>query len=241
MARSPLIKYLANLGYGSRREVERLLQLGRVTHADGARVTGEMAVSHDVLRVDGEPLDPPPGSLIALHKPVGFVCSTTDAANQVIYDLLPPRFRERAPIIAPVGRLDVDTSGLLLLTDDGTLNHRLTSPRHHVPKRYLATVSDALRGDEGPLFTGGALRLSGDEEPAIAADFLPLSSHAARVTLFEGRYHQVRRMFAAAGHHVVALERESIGDLTLGVGPLDALGVGEWRLLTSEDRARVDR
>jgi 16S rRNA pseudouridine516 synthase len=99
-----LIKYLANLGYGSRREVTMLVAQGRVSDADGADVRATDPWDHDALRVDGEPLDPPPLSVVLLHKPVSYVCSTTDASNPVVYELLPPRFRTRSPLMSPVGR-----------------------------------------------------------------------------------------------------------------------------------------
>ncbi len=159
MRRATLVRHLAALGYGTRREVEALLAAGRVTGADGRRLRDGDAWKHDEVRVDGTPLDPPPGSAIALHKPVGYVCSLRDV-NPVVYDLLPVRFARRRPVMAPVGRLDRETSGLLLLTDDGALNHRLTAPRHHVPKVYEATLAEPLRGDEAPAFASGTLRLA---------------------------------------------------------------------------------
>jgi len=230
--RVSLSKYLANLGYGSRREVTTLLDQRRVTTTDGAFVGAADPWNHDALRVDGEPLDPPPLSVVLLHKPVGYVCSTTDASNPVVYDLLPPRFRSRSPLLSPVGRLDRDTSGLLLITDDGALNHRLTSPRSHLPKVYLATVAEPLRGTEAALFGSGALQLTGETSPLKPAALEALSAHCARVTLTEGKYHQIRRMFAAVGHHVVHLERVAIGTL-----PLGELPSGTWRLLTDSERA----
>jgi 16S rRNA pseudouridine516 synthase len=227
-----LLRYLANLGYGTRRHVSALLDQRRVTDAGGRPLRGTDTRPHDDIRVDGEPLDPPPGSVILLHKPVGYVCSTTDASNPVVYDLLPARFRARSPIMAPVGRLDLETSGLLLLTDDGALNHRLTSPRSHLPKVYLATLADVLRGDEAGHFTSGTLQLSGDATPLAPAELEMVDAHRARITLIEGRYHQVRRMFAAIGHHVQHLERVALGALTLGEQPS-----GSWRLLTPAERA----
>lgn len=226
-----LLKYLANLGYGTRRHVGALLEQRRVTDASGRPLRTTDTRPHDDILVDGEPLDPPPGSVILLHKPVGYVCSTTDAANPVVYDLLPARFRARSPIMAPVGRLDLDTSGLLLLTDDGALNHRLTSPRSHLPKVYLATLADVLRGDDVEQFASGTLHLSGETTPVAPAGLEIVDAHRARVTLTEGRYHQVRRMFAAIGHHVQHLERVAIGALTLGEQPS-----GRWRLLTPAER-----
>jgi 16S rRNA pseudouridine516 synthase len=227
-----LLKYLANLGYGTRRHVTALLDQRRVTDASGHPLRDSDTRAHDDIRVDGEPLDPPRGSVILLHKPVGYVCSTTDSSNPVVYDLLPSRFRARSPIMAPVGRLDLDTSGLLLVTDDGALNHRLTSPRSHLPKVYLATLADTLRGDEAEHFASGALQLAGESTPLAPAGLEIVEPRRARITLVEGRYHQVRRMFAAIGHHVDQLERVAIGALTLGEQP-----PGSWRLLTPAERA----
>ena len=224
-----LARYLANLGYGSRREVERLVARGRVTRADGRPLREGEPFTHDEVRVDGERLDPPPGVLVMLHKPVGYVCSTTDV-NPLVYDLLPPRFRARNPVVSPIGRLDRDTSGLLLLTDDGKLNHRIASPRRHLPKVYEATLASDLRGDEGVIFASGTLTLAGEDDPLLPATLEPLAPRRVRVTLVEGRYHQVRRMFAAVGNHVEALHREAIGGLRLGDLP-----AGGWRVVGPEE------
>ena len=224
-----LAKYLANLGYGSRREVERLVARGRVTRADGSPLREGDSFLHDEVRVGGERLDPAPGVLIMLHKPVGYVCSTADA-NPLVYDLLPPRFLARSPVVAPIGRLDRDTSGLLLLTDDGRLNHRIASPRAHLPKLYDATLASDLRGDEGEIFASGTLVLAGESEPLLPATLEVIGPRRARVTLVEGRYHQVRRMFAAVGNHVETLHRDAIGGLRLGDLP-----AGSWRVLTPDE------
>jgi 16S rRNA pseudouridine516 synthase len=220
-----LVRYLANLGYGSRREIAAMIAAGRVTSGGGGVLREGEQFSHEELRVDGEALDPPPGVVLMLHKPVGYVCSTTDA-NPVVYDLLPARFRRRSPIVAPVGRLDRDTSGLLLLTDDGSLNHRVTSPRTHLPKQYEARLSSDLRGDEGEIFSAGTLMLKGEKTPLAPAELEVTGPCQVRITITEGRYHQVRRMFAALGNHVEALHRSSIGALELG-----DLQPGEWRVL----------
>jgi 16S rRNA pseudouridine516 synthase len=225
-----LLRYLGNLGYGSRREVEHMLTRRRVTRRDGTRLGAKDAFTHDDVLVDGIPLDPPPGSVVLLHKPVGFVSTTNDADGRTVYELLPGRFRRRAPVMATVGRLDRDTSGLLLVTDDGQLNHRLTSPRTHLAKVYEATLASDLRGDEAALFASGTLQLDGDAEPLAPATLEVLGARHARLTLTEGRYHQARRMFAAAGNLVTALHRSALGPLTLG-----GLPAGEWRLLGAEE------
>ncbi len=225
-----LIKYLGNLGYGSRRSVAAMLASGRVTRAAGGRIGPNDAWTHDETRVDGDVLDPPPGAVVVLHKPTGYVCSSKDVPP-LIYELLPPRFARRSPVMAPVGRLDRDTSGLLLLTDDGALNHRLTSPRAHLPKTYRVTLAQPLRGDEASQFGSGTLRLSGETIPLAAATMVAIDSHTVELIITEGRYHQVRRMFAAMGNHVVSLERRAVGAFGLGDLP-----VGAWRLLGDAER-----
>ncbi|MEQ1690091.1 MAG: pseudouridine synthase [Gemmatimonas sp.] len=229
---SLLVKYLSNLGYGSRRDVARLLEQQRVTDARAVPMRANTPFTHDDLRVDDRPIDPAFGSVVMLHKPTGFVCSTTDASNPVVYALLPARFRARSPMMAPVGRLDLDTSGLLLLTDDGALNHRLTSPKSHVSKVYVATLAEPLRGDERERFASGTLTLAADAAPLLPVGMEVLDTHTVQLTLAEGRYHQVRRMFAAVGNHVLQLHRVAIGALTLGDLP-----VGTWRVLTNAERA----
>lgn len=240
-----LRQYLQALGYGTRREVEALVATGRVTDAageplyvddevgEGAPARGGHRLPHDAVRVDGAPLDPAPGLLVALHKPVGVTCSTKDP-GKLVYDLLPSRWKAREPIVSTVGRLDKDTSGLLLLTDDGQLLHRLTSPKYHQPKVYRATLAEDLRGNEAALFAAGTLMLEGEHKPLLPAELEVLGPREARLTLHEGRYHQVRRMFAATGNAVVTLHREAVGGLAL-----EALGLGEgeWRMLDAAERA----
>ena len=228
-----LVKHLANLGYGSRKEVQRLFREGRITNAAGEVLYADDPLDHDDVRVDAQPLDPAPGLLLMLHKPVGYTCSTKDA-GRLVYDLLPPRFRLRQPVLSTVGRLDRDTSGLLLLTDDGQLLHRIISPKARLPKLYLATLAEDLRGDEAALFASGTLLLEGEKAPLLPAELEVLGARSARLTLHEGRYHQVRRMFAAVGNHVAALHRERIGGLAL-----DGLPGGEWRMLGGDERTRL--
>lgn len=223
-------KYLANLGYGSRREVLMMFDHGAITDVDGNILSADDKFTHEDVRFEGEPLDPPPGSTLLFNKPVGYVCSTKEA-SQLIYELLPSRFRDRSPIMAPVGRLDRDSSGLLLLTDDGQLNHRVTSPKTHLPKVYEATLANPLRGDEAAVFASGTMMLESETEPLKPVVLEQLSSIVARLVLTEGRYHQVRRMFAAVGNHVDALHRTAIGELQLGDLP-----PGEWRILSDTER-----
>ncbi|NUS38647.1 MAG: pseudouridine synthase [Lysobacter sp.] len=228
-----LVKRIANLGYGSRKDVAHLFREGRVTDAAGEVLYADDDVAHADIRIDGDPLDPASGLLLMLHKPLGYTCSTSDP-GRIVYDLLPTRFRRRKPLLSTVGRLDRDTSGLLLMTDDGALLHRIIAPKTHLPKVYEATLARDLRGDEAALFASGTLMLEAEREPLAPASLEVLDARHARLTLIEGRYHQVRRMFAAVGNHVETLHRPRIG----GLG-LDTLGPGEWRLLDDNDRARL--
>ena len=229
-----LIKLLANLGYGSRKEVQRMIRAGAVTD-DSGRVLSEKEVPpHECIRFRGEPLDPPFTVVIALNKPDGYTCSSEDP-GETIYDLLPERFAHRKPGLNPIGRLDKDTTGLLLMTDDGKLLHRIIHPKSGCLKVYHVNLDRPLEGHEGELFGSGELTLNSDVKPLLPAGFEALGEKEALITLHEGRYHQVRRMFAAAGNHVTALKRISIGGLRL---PED-LEEGDWRELTSNELAAV--
>jgi 16S rRNA pseudouridine516 synthase len=228
-----LVKHLANLGYGSRKEVAWMFREGRVTDADGEVLYADDPLDHDNVRVDGEPLDLPPGLVLMLHKPAGYTCSTKDK-GRIVYDLLPTRFRLRDPVLSTVGRLDRDTTGLLLMTDDGTLLHRIVSPKSKLAKVYEATLAQDLRGDEAVLFASGTLLLESETTPLLPAQMEVLGPRRARLTLHEGRYHQVRRMFAATGNHVEALHRPRVGGLSL-----DGLAEGQWRALDAADLDRL--
>ncbi|WP_369914698.1 pseudouridine synthase [Xanthomonas sp. NCPPB 3005] len=229
-----LVKHLANLGYGSRKQVTLMFREGRITDADGEVLYADDRVEHAAIRVDGEALDPPPGLILALHKPVGYTCSTKDP-GRIVYDLLPPRFRLRSPLLSTVGRLDRDTSGLLLMTDDGALLHRIVSPKSQLAKVYEATLAEDLRGDEAAQFASGTLLLDGETTPLLPVQLEVLGPRQARITLYEGRYHQARRMFAAVGNHVVALHRSRIGGFALDV----TLPAGQWRALDAAELAQV--
>ena len=228
-----LIKLIANLGYGSRKDVTQLFRSGRITDADGEVLYADDVVPYETIRVDDEPLDPPPGLTLMMNKPLGVTCSRKDP-GRVVYDLLPPRYNVRSPALSSVGRLDRDTFGLLLFTDDGALLHRIISPKAQVTKVYEATLAQDLRGDEGELFASGNLLLESETEPLAPAALEVLGPRHARLSVTEGRYHQVRRMFAATGNHVETLQRVSIGALALGALPL-----GEWRALDADEVAQI--
>lgn len=231
--RVKLLRHIANLGYGSRKDVAAMFRAGRITDARGEVLYADDAAAHDDVRIDGVALDPPAGVVLMLHKPTGVTCSSRDR-GRLVYELLPPRFARRSPTLSAVGRLDRDTSGLLLLTDDGPLLHRIIAPKSKLPKVYEATLAQPLRGDEAALFASGTLLLESEKTPLLPATLETLAPTQARLTLHEGRYHQARRMFAAVGNHVIALQRSHVGGLALG-----ALPVGEWRMLVQADIAAL--
>lgn len=221
-----LDQFLANLGYCSRRGARDLLAAGAVTVR--GETADDPAAKTDAadVRVDGAPLDHPDGLLLLLHKPTGLVCSHGEREGPSIYSLLPERWRRRNPPVTSVGRLDKDTSGLLLLTDQSPLVHRLTSPKHKVPKVYRAMVNHDLAPELVALFASGTLVLDGEAAPCAPAELKIMAPREAELTLTEGKYHQVRRMFAARGATVLALHRTQFGELSLGDLP-----AGTWREL----------
>ncbi|MCJ2120707.1 rRNA pseudouridine synthase [Methylobacterium sp. J-001] len=234
-----LDKLLANLGYGSRREIQGLARAGAIL-LDGAEVPDagdRIALGADLpsrLTIDGVPVDPLPGLCLMLHKPLGVTCSHKEA-GPLVYGLLPERWRRRDPPLSTVGRLDKETSGLLLLTDDGALLHRIIAPKANVAKRYRVTLDRPLDGTEAATFASGALMLEGEERPLLPVQLTVEDPTHCAVTLTEGRYHQVRRMFAAIGNHVVALHRDRVGGLDL---PAD-LPAGGYRVMAPADVAAV--
>ena len=221
-----LDQLLANLGYCSRREARDWIRSGRVTVR--GKVVDDFGAKADSaeVRLDGEPLDHPDGLLLLLHKPVGLVCSHDEREGPNVYSLLPPRWQARNPLVTSIGRLDKDTSGLLLLTDQSELGHRLTSPQHKVPKVYHATLATDLPAGLAALFATGTLVLDGEDAPCAPAELNILGPREAALTLTEGRYHQVRRMFASQGCEVLTLHRPRFGPLDLGDLP-----AGQWREL----------
>lgn len=224
-----LDRLLANLGYGSRQAVRHMIADGAVT-LDGERLRDgglKLAVSAELpqhLQVNGAPLDPPAPLTLVVHKPLGVVCSHNEPGRS-LYELLPPRWRARDPLLSTVGRLDADTSGLIIVTDDGALLHKIIAPKSDVPKRYDVTLADALTGEEAAIFAAGGLMLDGETKPLAPATLEPRGPARAWLTIGEGRYHQVRRMFAALGNRVAALHRDRIGGLDL---PGD-LAAGQYR------------
>lgn len=234
-----LDRLLANLAYGSRREVQALVAMGGVT-LDGqvlSKADQHIQLTPDLpqrMLIDGAPVDPPPPLKLIMHKPLGVVCSHREPGRSV-YDLLPPRWGRRDPAISTVGRLDKETSGLLLLTDDGNLLHRIISPKADIAKRYYVTLEYTLKGDEAEAFSSGAMLLEGETKPLLPAILDVIAPNSCHLTIREGRYHQVRRMFEAIGNHVVGLHRDRIGGLDL---PPD-LAAGAFRILTDAELSLV--
>lgn len=199
---------------------------GRVCVGSQVVLRADFKANAADITLDSQPLEAPDGLLVMLHKPLGYVCSHDSAEGSTIYELLPDRWLARNPVISSIGRLDKDTSGLILITDQGQLSHRLTSPKHHVTKTYEVTVDRSLENPLIELFASGTLLLRNETKPCAPAELEILSPTFARLHLNEGRYHQVRRMFASQGYHVEQLHRSRFGPYELG-----DLEQGEWRHL----------
>lgn len=230
-----LDKLLAGTGRWSRREVKALVRQGLV------RVDGRLAASAEdkldpaaaIITVAGETISLCRFTYVMLHKPAGVLTATEDRKQPTVLDLLPPELRRIG--LAPVGRLDKDTEGLLLLTNDGELAHRLLSPKYHVDKRYLARVDGELSATDAEAFACGMTL--GDGLECLPAGLEVLPDRVCIVTLREGKFHQVKRMLAARGAPVLYLKRLSMGPLTLD----DSLAAGAYRLLRAEEISALYR
>lgn len=242
MAQTPtsrVDKLLSSMGYGSRSEIARMAKSGGIT-LDAAEIldaSARIAVTPDLpmrMKVNGAALDPIAGMVIFLNKPLGTTCSHKEA-GALVYDILPERWTRRTPALSTIGRLDKQTSGLLLLTDDGDLLHRVISPKRQIKKTYRITLARPLNGSEGELFASGLMMLEGEAKPLAPAELEVISETKALLTVTEGRYHQVRRMFAATGNHVEDLHRERLGGLLL---PAD-MAPGQWKLLREAEIASI--
>jgi 16S rRNA pseudouridine516 synthase len=222
--RLPLAQVLFSQGFGTRRQCAALIAAGQVQIGGLTVDDPRTGVPTDglVFVVAGQPWSYRARALVLLHKPLGYECSTKPRHHPSVLALLPAPLRERG--VQPVGRLDADTTGLLLLTDDGTLIHRLTSPKHHVAKVYEVTCKHDLAPDTVARLLAGVV-LDDDPLPVRASACEAISERQLRLTLTEGRYHQVKRMVAAAGNRVQALHRSAFGAWTL---PAD-LAPGAWR------------
>ena len=227
-----LDRYLVTLGIGSRSEVQKLIRRGGVK-VNGLAVTDpgkQVDETSAALTVQGQPVDGRLTRHVMLHKPAGLLTAARDKKQPTVMDLLPDVYA--AIGCMPVGRLDKDTTGLLFLTTDGELNHRLLSPGRHVDKTYLAQVDGPLDASHVQAFAEGLHLSDFDAQPALLEIVAP---QTGRVTVHEGKFHQIKRMFTAVGREVTSLHRETFGSLTLD----PALPEGEWRELTAQEIAAL--
>lgn len=229
-----LAQILFRQGFGTRRHCEALVWDGRVKV--GGEVIDDDQAEFDpqglVLEVEGQRWEVHASALVLLHKPAGYECSQKPKHHPGVMTLLPPPLRQRG--VQPIGRLDEDTTGLLLLTDDGPLIHRLTHPKRHVPKVYEARTARPVTDEQVQRLREGVL-LVDDPVPTRPAPCERTGETALRLTLTEGRYHQVKRMIAAVGNHCEALHRSAFGTLTLGA----ELAPGQWRWVSDAERAAL--
>jgi|CXWL01.1.fsa_nt_gi 16S rRNA pseudouridine516 synthase len=231
LVRMRISQILFSQGLGSRRDCATLLRSGVVQVADRTVYSADedFATEGLVFVVQGQPWSYQAEAMLMLHKPAGYECSREPRHHAGVMNLLPAPLQRRG--VQPVGRLDQDTTGLLLLTDVGVLIHRLTSPRHHVPKVYeVGTKHEVDEAQVAALLAGVVLH--DDPLPARAVACTRTASHALQLTLIDGRYHQVKRMLAAVGNRVETLHRSAFGSLTL---PPD-LAPGGWRWLSAAER-----
>lgn len=232
MSKVRLDKLLSNLGYGSRKDVAGAIKRGifRV----GEKVYKDPSFAIDTKELANatylhEPLDPLTPLTILLNKPRGYTCSH-DEQGLLIYDLLPPRFQHRTPALSSAGRLDKESTGLVLMTDDGQLLHKVISPKLHANKHYRVTLRDELTGAEATQFFSGTFCLSGDLKPIKPALWVADGPKSGVMVLQEGRYHQIRRMFETIDNHVETLHRFKLGNLEMG-----DMQEGEYRVLNESD------
>lgn len=228
-----LDKYLSACGFGARSEVKKLIRSDRVS------VTGEKSKLSADMKIDEDTAEVYVGSTRAVYKkyiylmmnkPGGYISATADKNKAVILDLVPPKYRHFD--LFPVGRLDIDTVGLIVLTNDGALSHRLLSPSHHIPKTYYAEVSGRLGDSEISVFESG---MNLGDFIALPSRLTILSSDddksAARITIYEGKFHQIKRMFEKTGHTVTYLKRIAMNKLLLD----ESLDEGAVRELTDKE------
>ncbi len=228
-----LDRILQKHGFGTRKDCRRLVRHGHVK-VNGSPCEDpfcDVPTSNLVFSVDGVDWPYREFATILLYKPAGYECSRKPVHHPGVLSLLPPALRERG--VQPIGRLDEDTTGLLIITDDGQLNHQLSSPKKRVPKVYLVHTADALDERQISALLAGVV-LADDPEPVCATECEILDSHRLRLTITSGKYHQVKRMIGAVGNRVLSLHREAMGRLDLA-----GLQPGEWRWMEAPDFAAV--
>ena len=223
-----LDKYISNATDLSRNEVKRLIRAGEITIDDEPAQGPQQKVSGDEeICIDGSPISMPGHRYFMLNKPAGVVSATKDSDHPTAIDLI---YEHRHQELQIAGRLDIDATGLLLITNDGQWNHQITSPRNQCKKTYRVKVEQPLTSDLPEKFAAG-IWLDNEKRRCLPAELEIIKSTQARLTITEGKYHQVKRMFAAVGNHVTSLHRESIGDITLD----QDLPPGEYRPLTTRE------
>ena len=227
-----LDKLLANKAYGSRKEVHQLIKDRRVT-INGSITTKKdthIDIDVDIVAVDGKIVSTTQLYYVKFHKPKGYVTAVEDSSHPVVMDLLPPEFIKMG--VVPVGRLDKDTEGLLVLTNDGQLSHRVLSPKKHVPKTYYAKIDGVVTEKDIDAFEKGVTLDDGYETMPSQLKILKSGEESEiELTIHEGKFHQVKRMFESVGKKVVYLKRLSMGKLKLD----ESLALGEYRELTEEE------
>lgn len=220
-----LDKFLGESTDLSRSEARKVLKSGEITvNGEVVDKGSHLIQAGDVVRWEDEPLAPIGLRYIMLNKPAGYECSLKNSSHPSVMTLLDVDKRDR---LHTVGRLDVDTTGLILITDDGQWTHRIISPRHQCDKVYVATLAEPLPDNAEAVFQAGIL-LNGEDKPTLPAVLERIDERTARLTIHEGKYHQVKRMFAYLGNLVLTLHRERIGSIALD----DSLELGESRYLT---------
>lgn len=223
-----LDKFIGHARDLSRVQIHVLIKRGAVSVNSIIAQKGAQQVSEsDVITLNGEPVLLAKNRYLMLHKPIGYVCANSDSEHPTVLDLIDEPNKQNLQI---AGRLDVDTTGLVLITDDGQWNHRVTAPKSQCKKTYRVTTVAPIVADTIALFAAG-IQLHGEKKPTEPAQLVLIDEHTAQVTISEGKYHQVKRMFAASGNRVVALHRESIGEILLD----PALPQGKYRALTQTE------
>lgn len=223
-----LDKFIGNNTELSRTQIHIAIKQGSIT-VNGVAInkTNTHINPNDHILLDGAVVEERKTRYLMLHKPAGYVSATSDSEHPTLLDLIDLPFKSELQI---VGRLDIDTTGLILLTDDGQWNHKITSPRNTHTKSYVVTTTDKISESAIAIFAEGIL-LKNETKPTLPAELTIIDTRRARLAICEGKYHQVKRMFAAIGNHVVALHRERIGKITLD----STLLPGQCRALTPEE------
>lgn len=233
MAAIRLDKIIADSGLASRKEAKELIKAGRVKVNGAIAASAEAKYEPDncTVLVDGKPIDYSQFRYIMMNKPNGVLSATEDAGQKTVIDLLPESLRRQG--LFPVGRLDKDTTGLLLMTNDGGFSHSIISPKRYVAKVYRAAVTGVLDESDIEAFRHGIVLSDGTK--CMSAGLEIVRPSVGLATVYEGKYHQVKRMFAARGKHVTALHRLSIGGLVLD----NTLAPGQFRELSEEERRKI--